>query len=184
MMETVYVHMQFLSRTGVWSINLPFVCTKCGVCCTLDDFLTAGQVKAKREEIPEIDAKLREIYDYLETLLEGGEEKYDQYVTSTRCPFQTEKLCTIYAIRPDGCRQFPNTPFGMLSEDCEALDRFKKQIATLSRGRAVKKAFYFTKDPIKPSKLTEKQYQICVAKLRQVGVTEEELKLMDTLNGQ
>jgi len=182
MMDTVYANLQFLARTGVWSINLPFVCTKCGVCCILDDFLTAGPVKAKPGEYQEIERKLQAIYDYLEKLLEEGEEKYDNYTLHTPCPFVRDKICTIYPIRPDGCRQFPNTPFGMESEDCEALDRFKKQIKSLKQGRATKVTYHFTTQPIKDAKLTQQQYNNSVEKLKKVGITEEELALLRVLN--
>jgi Fe-S-cluster containining protein len=184
MIDTVYAHIQFIGRNGFWSINLPFVCTKCGVCCILDDFLTAGPVKAKLGEYPEVENKLQAIYDYLEKLLEGGEEKYDEYVLHTSCPFVKDKECTIYSIRPDGCRQFPNTPFGMLSKDCEALDRFKKQIKILKQGRGSKVTFHFTTEVVKESKLSPQQYDNCVLKLGKVGITDEELALMKVLNRQ
>ncbi len=184
MIDTVYAHIHFIGGKGFWSINLPFVCTKCGVCCILDDFLTAGPVKARPGENPEIENELLAIYDYLEKLLEGGEDKYDNYVLHTPCPFVKNKICTIYSIRPDGCRQFPNTPFGMLSEDCEALDRFKKQIKILKHGRASKVTLHFTTEPIKESKMSLRQYVNCLAKLRKVGITEEELALLRVLNRQ
>jgi Fe-S-cluster containining protein len=182
MVETFYVHMEFLAENGNWSINLPFVCTRCGVCCTVDDFLTAGEVKAKPEEQPEVHAKLKALYDKLGKLLELGEDKYDDHIMHTPCPFLSGKSCSIYAIRPDGCRQFPNTPFGMLTQDCEALTRFKKQCATLSRGRTTKRTYFFTIGPIRKSKLNQKQLQSSVAKLRKTGITEEELTLLGALN--
>lgn len=184
MMDTVYSHLQFIGGNGVWSINLPFVCTKCGVCCVLDDFLMAGPVKAKPGEVPEVEGKLQAIYDYLQKLLEEGEDKYDNYVLHNPCPFVKDKVCSIYPIRPDGCRQFPNTPFGMESEDCEALDRFKKQIKSLKHGRATKVTYHFTNETIKETKLTRQQYDFSVAKLKKVGITEEELKLLQFLNRQ
>jgi Fe-S-cluster containining protein len=182
MIDTVYAHLHFLGKNSVWSVNLPFVCTKCGVCCILDDFLTAGPVKTKPGEKPEIDSKLQAIYDYLEKLLKEGEDKYDNYVLHTACPFVKDKICTIYPIRPDGCRQFPNTPFGMESQDCEALDRFKKQIKALKRGKICKVTFHFTNELLKEAKLAQQQYDDCVAKLKKVGITEEELALLHVLN--
>jgi Fe-S-cluster containining protein len=184
MMDTVYAHLQFLVRNGFWSINLPFVCTKCGVCCILDDFLTAGPVKAKPGENPEVESKLLPIYDYLEKLLEEGEDIYDNYVLHTPCPFVKDRICSIYQIRPDGCRQFPNTPFGMESEDCEALDRFKKQIKSLKHGRTSKVTFHFTTQTLKEAKLTQQQFGDCVIKLRKAGITEAELSLLQVLNRQ
>jgi hypothetical protein len=54
----------------------------------------------------------------------------------------------------------------------------------LCRGRASKKAFYFTDKPIKNSKLTEKQYQNCLTKLKKAGITKDELALLAKFNGQ
>jgi Fe-S-cluster containining protein len=73
-------------------------------------------------------------------LFEQDEKKYDQYVARDRCVFQIGNICSIYAIRPKGCRQFPNTLFGILSKDCRALDRFKKQKRILKNGRVVRES--------------------------------------------
>ncbi len=192
MVDTFYLHLEFKAKSGDWSINLPFLCGKCGVCCTLDDFLTAGEISTKPEEQPEVQAKLKALYDKLGKLLEAGEAKYDDYTMHTPCPFLTNKTCSIYQIRPDGCRQFPNTTFGMQTQDCEALTRFKKQCATLKKGRTAKENYYFTGaskgataifQSLRPAKFTEKQYQVCIAKLRQAGITEDELTLFNCFNG-
>jgi Fe-S-cluster containining protein len=100
----------------------------------------------------------------------------------TPCPFLANKTCSIYEIRPEGCRQFPNTVFGMLTQDCEALTRFKKQCAALSTGRTAKRTYHSTKEPIKETKIDPKRYQDCVAKLRKAGVTEDELVMFRALN--
>jgi Fe-S-cluster containining protein len=185
MIDTVYLHMEFKRENGNWSINLPFLCTKCGVCCTLDDFLMAGEIKAKPETHPEVHAKMESLKKELGKLFDEGEEIYERHVTHTRCPFQVDNTCSIYEIRPDGCRQFPNTPFGMLSQDCEALNRFKKQRSALKKGRTNKETYHFTlTEPIKPAKCTGKQYQNCIAKLCQAGITADELALFESLNKQ
>jgi Fe-S-cluster containining protein len=154
------------------------------VCCTLDDFLTAGEVKAKPEEQPEVHAKLKALYDELGKLLEAGEEKYDDYIMHTPCPFLHGRTCTIYQIRPEGCRQYPNTRFGMQTTECGALNRFKKHAVALSRGRKTKKEYYFTINPITLAKLSQKQFQDCVAKLVKSGITKEELSQLRILNAQ
>lgn len=192
MVEIFYVHLEFRNKNTEWSINLPFLCTKCGVCCTLDDFLMGGEIKATPEECPDIHKKLKVLYDTLAELIEKGVEIYDKYTTSTPCPFLNNKLCSIYPIRPEGCRQFPNTAFGMQSRDCEALDRFKKQCIALKRGRNTTITFHFTDpkfDPstasktVKPAVYTDKQYQICIVKLHNAGITVDELVLFNSLNG-
>ncbi|HSV49008.1 MAG TPA: YkgJ family cysteine cluster protein [Candidatus Acidoferrales bacterium] len=184
MIETVYLHLSFKTKSGEWSINLPFVCDQCGVCCKIDDFLTAGPAKVNPQENPQLHLKVKEIYEEMGERWEANEAKYDHYITHTPCPFLKDKICSIYPYRPDGCRQFPNTPFGILSEDCAALDRFKKQQTALCRGRASKKTLHFTtEEAIKKNKHSEKQYQDCINKLKKAEITEEELALFRTLNG-
>jgi Fe-S-cluster containining protein len=181
MIDTCYLHLEFKAKSGDWSINLPFLCTKCGVCCKLDDFLTAGEVKALPQHT-EVQAKLQALSNELAVLVEQGEDKYDEYVMHTACPFVKDNLCTIYEIRPEGCRRFPNTPFAMLSEDCEALDRLKKQRSALRRSRTAKEAYHSTSEPILQAKHTQKQYQKCVDQLKKAGMTPDEMDLFISLN--
>ena len=185
MVDTLYLHLEFKNKKGDWSVNLPFLCSRCGICCTLDDFLTAGEVKTKPQENPEVRSKLKALFESLGELFEIGEAEYNHYLTHNPCPFLVDKSCSIYEIRPRGCRQFPNTLFGSLTQDCEALNRFKKQRIALRKGRASKEPDHFSStkgEPIKPAKLTEKQYQTCIAKLHQAGITNAELDLFKQIN--
>ena len=184
MVDTFYLHMEFKNKTGNWSVNLPFLCSKCGVCCTLDDFLTAGEITAKPKEYPEVHARMKTLTEELGKMFEANEAKYDKYIMRTPCPFLKDKTCSIYEIRPEGCRLFPNTAFGMLTRDCEALNRFKKQRAALKKGRAVKETFHFTDANVKASRCTEKQLQACTIKLSRAEITKEELALFNVLNEQ
>ena len=190
MVDTFYLHLEFKSKNR-WSINLPFLCTKCGICCTLEDFLTAGEVNSKPEEHPEVHGKLKTLFEALGVIWKADETKYDEYIMHTPCPFLVEKSCSIYEIRPDGCRLFPKTAFGMQSQDCEALNRFKKMRTALKKGRRCKENYYFTgktqlteiNQQIKPVKFKEKQYRACIVKLRQAGMTNDELTLFNCFNG-
>ena len=193
MVDTFYLHLEFTGKNGDWSINLPFLCNKCGVCCTLDDFLTAGEISGKHEEHPEVHAKMKALSEELGRMFEEDEEKYDDYIMHTPCPFLVDNACSIYEIRPDGCRLFPKTAFGMLTQDCEPLTRFKQMRAALKKGRANKETYHFTgasqdttasTEPIKPTKFTQKQYQTCITKLRQASITDDELALFNYFNGQ
>lgn len=189
MVDTFYLHLEFKTKNS-WSINLPFLCTKCGVCCTLEDFLAAGEINSKPEEHPEVHNKIKILFEALGEKWEANEAKYDEYVMHTPCPFLVEKSCSIYEIRPDGCRLFPKTAFGMQTQDCEALNLFKKMRTALKKGRHCKETFHFTgknlltefNQPIKPVKFTEKQYQASIAKLRYAGMTNDELALFNCLN--
>jgi Fe-S-cluster containining protein len=191
MVDTFYLHLEFTSKNGWWSVNLPFLCTKCGVCCTLDDFLTAGEIYAKPEEHPEVHAKIKALFDELGKMWEANEAKYDDYIMHTACPFLVNNACSIYEIRPGGCRLFPKTAFGMQTQDCLPLNRFKKQRIALKKGKTSKESYLVVgktggstehKETIKPSMLNEKQYQAFVAKLRHAGATDEDLKLFSDFN--
>ena len=191
MVETFYLHLDFTDKNDGWSINLPFLCNKCGICCTLEDFLTAGEINANPQEQPEVHAKVKALFEMLGVIWEADEAKYDQYVMENPCPFLVDKSCYIYEIRPDGCRLFPKTAFGMQSVDCEPLSRFKKMRTALRKGRTCREKYYFAgktqgaccSQPIKPVKFNEKQYHACVVKLRQVGMTDDELALFNFFNG-
>lgn len=185
MVETFYTHLEFKNKKSNCTINLPFLCTKCGVCCTLDDFLTAGEITAKPQDHPQVHDKVKTLHEDLGKLWEKNQEKYDQYIMQTRCPFLVDNSCSIYEIRPEGCKSFPNTTFGMLTQDCEALNRFKRMRAALKKGKIAKETYnQITKDDdhINPAMLTEKQYQACVAKLHQAGITNAEFDLFKQIN--
>ncbi|MCW4025518.1 MAG: YkgJ family cysteine cluster protein [Candidatus Bathyarchaeota archaeon] len=189
--DTFYLHLEFKGKTTCWSINLPFLCDICGVCCTLDDFLNAGEINANPTEYTEIHAKIRALFDKLGVMWEADQDKYENYITHTSCPFLVNNTCSIYEIRPEGCRLFPKTFFGMLTEDCEALNRFKRMRAALKKGRRCKETYCFTKgangigdEPIKPVNFTQKQYQNCIVQLQQVGITTDEMVLFNVFNEQ
>ena len=189
MIDTFYLHLEFKGKDDGWSINLPFLCTKCGNCCTLDDFLTAGEITAKPDEHPEVHAKIKALFEELGKMWEANEAKYDNYTMHTPCPFLINNACSIYEIRPDGCRLFPKTAFGMQTQNCPPLTRFKKQRTALKKGKTTKETYHITKpssatkcDALKPTKFTEKQYQACIAKLRHAGITDDELNLFNYFN--
>ena len=186
MIETFYLHLEFSNKKSAWSINLPFLCTRCGVCCTLEDFLTAGEVTAKPEEHPQVHAKNKALFEELGKMWEADEAKYDDFITNVRCPFLVNNACSIYEVRPVGCRLFPGTALGMLTKDCPALTRFKKQHSVLKKGKICIETYHFadstSDEPLKPAKFTEKQYGACIAKLRKTGITDDELALFNQFN--
>jgi Fe-S-cluster containining protein len=186
MIETCYLHLEFKNKTSQWSINLPFLCTKCGVCCTLEDFLTAGEIIGKPEEHPKVHARNRALFEEIGKIFELDEAKYDNYIAHTPCPFLVNNACSIYEIRPGGCRLFPKTAFGMQTRDCPALTRFKKQSNALKKGKTCKDTYHFTSlmssEPIKLTSFTEEQYSACLAKLRKVGISDDELSFFNYFN--
>jgi Fe-S-cluster containining protein len=188
--ETFYLHLEFLSK-NCWSINLPFLCTSCGNCCTIEDFLSAGKIDAKIGDFPEIHARLKDFYKELGKIWEQNESKYDEYISQNKCLFLKNNSCSIYIIRPEGCRVFPKTAFGMESKDCEPLIRFKRMHKALKKGRKSKATYYFTgkneglteqNKPTQTVKITEKQCQSCTVRLRKAGMTDKELGLLNFFN--
>ena len=191
MVDTFYLHLEFTNKKGGWSLNLPFLCTKCGNCCQLEDFLSAGEINAKPEEHPEIQATVKALFEALSGMWEANEAKYDKYIMQTPCPFLLDKSCSIYEIRPYGCRLFPKTSFGMQTQDCEPLTRFKRMRAALKKDKTKKETYQFTgktlgsaksDEPIMPAKFNEKKYRTCIVKLRQAGMTDDELALFNYFN--
>ena len=192
MVDTFYLHLEFTGQNDAWSINLPFLCTRCGVCCTLNDFLTAGPINAKPEEHTEVHAKIKALCEELGKMWAADEAKYDEHIMRTPCPFLDNNACSIYEIRPDGCQAFPKTAFGMQTQDCPAFTRFRKQHAALEKGKSCRESYHlFGKAPssiqhnefIEPTKFTEEKYQTCIAKLCRAGITPEEIKLFNHFNG-
>jgi hypothetical protein len=75
MIETFYVHLEFQTKTGSWSVNLPFLCAKCGVCCTLEDFLTAGEIHKSPVVSQEAYGKFEALTAELGKMFEQSEER-------------------------------------------------------------------------------------------------------------
>jgi Fe-S-cluster containining protein len=182
MIDTFYLNLEFKNKKSEWSINLPFLCNKCGICCKLEDFLTAGEIKAKPEEQPRIRIEIKALFEELGKMWKADQSKYDNYIAHTPCPFLANNACSIYEFRPEGCRLFPNTVFGLLTEDCPALTRFNKQRAALKSGRMAKEKYHFADEATKSAAFTEKQYQSCISKLRKTGITEDEVNLFNQFN--
>jgi len=190
--DTFYYHYK-IGFPRAWSVNLPFLCVKCGKCCTLDNILDAGRLlvgNPSEEQIKELNKKLKPYIEEYNRIIREDKNKINAYRTNTKCPFrQTDKTCEIYVYRPIGCQAFPQTDFGMDSEEgyCESLDRLKRLRKALLRGQKRNYTcycFFIFKDSIKPVKMTKKQYYRCVAKLIKAGMTHDELALFKCLNSQ
>lgn len=188
--DTFYYHYK-IGFPRAWSVNLPFLCVKCGKCCTLGNILDAGMLLVgdpSEEQIKELNKKRKPYVEEYNRIIREDKNKINAYLTDTKCPFlQTDKTCEIYAYRPIGCQAFPKTDLGMDSEEgyCESLDRFKSLCKALLRDQKrnyICDHFFIFKDGVKPVKMTKKQYDRCVAKLLRAGMTRDELALFNHLN--
>lgn len=191
--ETFYYHYE-IGHSRKWSVNIPFLCTRCGNCCALSDVLSASREltgEPTEQQVNELNEKLQ---PYIDEYYKIPNEKKghfwdkterDRYLETTKCPFLLEdNLCSIYEYRPIGCRLFPKTSFGMDSEICEALQRFKVYREVLEDKNKFLGWVHFTfkEDSIEPVKMSKWRYDHCIKKLLKVGMTQDELKLFEKLN--
>jgi len=185
--DTFYAHYEICYPIP-WSVNLPFLCVKCGNCCSLGSLLSAGKPligNPSEEQIKQMNQKIKPYLEEYNRIVSEDKSKCEDYLIKTKCPFlRPDNSCEIYAYRPIGCQAFPKTDCGMDIEEglCESLDRFKRlRKALLKRQDYIGYYYPIIEDGIKPVKMTKKQYEKCVAKLLKAGMTPEELVLFKNL---
>jgi Fe-S-cluster containining protein len=198
--ETFYRHYILASESGrvTMKVNLPFLCTQCGNCCSVDSFFSAGYLIHSRpdeEQKKLLESKRTALIERWNSASSEERERID----AEKCVFLTTKnTCEIYSCRPYGCQCFPKTDFGMDSEKgfCPSLDRFRiYKKAIVGRRRVVfakdyktfkdNSLFSFTEYlevTIQPVKLSDKQYSKLAETLKIAGMTETELHLFAKLN--
>ncbi len=106
---------------GYFTLNIPFVCQSCGRCCSQIGF-------------PIGEAILSKIGGYLDLTPEEVEERYlrirddeDNGRVLAPCPFLIYKMCSIYPVRPEGCKFFPLAhDFKDYGIGCEGLKRLRE----------------------------------------------------------
>ncbi len=184
--DTFYYHYR-IGFPESWSVNLPFLCVRCGNCCTLAAFNSAGfdLIGNPTEQ------QVQDVNQQIKTYIEANRQKIDcsKDLTDIKCPFLLQdNSCEIYPYRPVGCQLYPKTDCGMSTEEglCESLDRFKNLRKAITKGYGgnyIADSYFLGKDGIKSVKMTKTQYERCVAKLRRAGMTQNELLLFQHLNG-
>jgi Fe-S-cluster containining protein len=171
---------------------LPFLCIKCGNCCTLGDYKSANKKfvgNPTEEQIEEINKKAKPYIEKYNRILEEGKKDPLAYLTKTKCPFLlADNSCEIYLYRPKGCQKYPKPNLGMNTKEgfCESLDRFRHLQEALKKDYGSKcngEHFFTYKGEIKPVKMTKNQYDRTAAKLQRAGMTPDELVLFNHLNG-
>ena len=178
-----YEHIIIFSGEAEVSINVPFICEKCGKCCTMAGFLSAGRFlgKTTSEELKRINKKVK---PYL--------NKTWEELDKIKCFLLTENnLCSIYDARPLGCRAYPFVDFGPKmvngSIQCGSFVRFQKIVKRIIYGYRRWAMNRFSIEPygVEEVNLTEKQFEHFINKLNkslEQKLTEEEMKLFNILN--
>ena len=94
-----------------YSVNIPFVCQKCGRCCQYGYQARRLPSEALRHlgyEDSEV-GRRKFIQDYL-----GEIDDEDNFTPYKPCGLLKDNQCIIYPFRPDGCRHYPLlTDFGV-----------------------------------------------------------------------
>lgn len=190
--DTFYFHYEFRS-SNPWSINLPFLCIRCGNCCTLGNVLYGSLDSVgnpTQKQIKEIAKRLSEGENRYLEVIRKDESKVVSYLRETKCPFLLQNnTCEIYSIRPKGCQSYPRTDFDMKTEEgfCESLDRFKRFQKMLVKGYAGSyKRDYFSikKDGVTPVQISKRQFTKLLKKLIKIDMTPDEIVLFKYLNKQ
>jgi Fe-S-cluster containining protein len=89
----LYERLKIHTKQGSVTINIPFVCQKCGKCCREIGFPIGWQ-------------SFREIARFLKIPMEEL-LVYIKLNELKPCPFLKNDLCSIYPVRPGGCKLFP-----------------------------------------------------------------------------
>lgn len=162
---------------GYFTLNIPFVCNNCGRCCSQIGF-------------PIGEALLRKIGDYLnlkpeeieQNYLRTGDEEQGGCVLAP-CPFLRYNMCSIYPVRPEGCKFFPLAlDFKDYGIGCEGLKRLREleQNITeecseiISRSKAVKMD--------KAHQIAVKAPETIINKLLEQNISQTEKELFFILN--
>lgn len=105
-----------------YDLIIPFICHKCGECC--HNFVP--QISA--EDLPKIALYLNKPQEEVRI---QHEECYKRKFTGepANCSFLNKKnYCTIYPLRPEGCRLYPFTDFGACGVNCPGHDEFYRVV--------------------------------------------------------
>ncbi len=124
-----------------WNFFLPFICHRCGRCCEAPSpRCVAWGLWAIADHLNTSIEKL--VLDRFQNMLEfyiddEGHERLrilDGFDENS-CPFLSEeKLCEVYAARPEGCQSFPlETDFGAADVECLGDQEFKRVLQSYRR---------------------------------------------------
>lgn len=171
------------------SVVVPFVCRRCGECCSE---LGAGWTY---RDIEKAASYLNmDSGEFLKSYLERGKTESEKFkrVTSP-CPFITSNNeCSIYPYRPLACRLYPLKTFhGEGTVECPAKQRLKNFVKKLARNHPhVTNTRYFRADSSENSILSEliwnipsdKEWNKLKKKYKNEDPTEREEDLFLSLN--
>ena len=127
-------------------------CDDCGICCHETEMILSARDIAHIKRLGHINLKLTEI------VKKSDDGLYQLKNDKGYCIFfdSNKKLCTIYDVRPQGCRFYPltfdlNVKMCILDEDCPRLELFYP--SRESRTNTCKKLIGFLEDQILFTKL-------------------------------
>lgn len=103
-----------------YDIVVPFFCYQCGACCR--DFIP----QFNSEDVLKIAEHIGKTFGVVERMIKESYKRFNNKPFD--CIFLTaKKRCTIYPVRPEGCRLFPLfTDFGSSDVDCQGHREFHR----------------------------------------------------------
>jgi hypothetical protein len=117
MAETFYLHLEFKGKYGGGQLTA-FLCNKCGVCCTLEDFWP-GEVSAKTK----ISRGAKK--NPLEALVKWEESESIRQIDSEIFALFGRQIMLYLRGSPEGF--LPQNRVWNVRQECEPLNRFKKR---------------------------------------------------------
>ena len=151
-------------------------------------FLDCRRNHRQTQEHLEVHAKVKALFEALGKMWEADEAKYDQYIQHNSMPVSGRQV--LLYLR-NSTRRLPTLPQNHIwhanprlrtpQQIQKATQRPKKR---QNRQRNLPLYRNANQEPLKPSKFTEKQCQTCLTKLRQAGITDDELALFKQINGE
>jgi hypothetical protein len=116
------------------TINVPFVCQKCGKCCKELSHVLFDPERRKIivENGEEIENFLGlSFYETLEEIeLNTPLAHLTHFIMLNPCPFLKDGKCMVYPVRPNSCRLFP-LQAGDYGVGCSAFERFRRALEHL-----------------------------------------------------
>jgi Fe-S-cluster containining protein len=119
-----------------YDVHIPFACQRCARCCQQLGIDLSAIDKQQVSDYLGLDWTQIEAL-YLRKRGQGSSPNPHKWIRrSSPCPFvSSQGSCTIYPVRPNGCRSYPvYTLLGPEAVDCPGMEFMQRVVSILGRG--------------------------------------------------